>query len=60
MKKKINKGAKGRNKENKDIREDGYKNLETKIGNVHSPGLLPVPRKYCVNSTPICVRYRMN
>ena len=45
---------------NKDKWEDGYNNLQKKKGKFSSSGLLPVPRTYCVNSTPICVHYRMN
>ena len=55
----ISKGAK-EEMTNKDKWEDGYKNLQKKKANLSSSGLLPVPRTYCVNSTPICVHYRMN
>ena len=55
MKKKLNNRPKGRNQENKNIWLDGYKNFETKVGNVPSPGSLRLRRTYCVNSTPICV-----
>jgi hypothetical protein len=54
MKKKLNNGPKGRKHENKNKWEDGYKGLETKTGNVPSPGSLVLRRTYCVNSTPIC------